>query len=165
MDPRGEGARRRWTRLKAVASAVALISLGGAVFNLAAVSKTAGHHADKATPAREAQALFREGRRIFRHDTFGDEAFWGGTLQLHKAIEGEQHGGVGPGVSPKTALAVGLKVDAKRIPAAVAKAIKAGKVDLDDPATTLALLKLDAVIGVKGRFTRDGKQLKAMGIT
>src|SRR4051794_24443029 len=165
MGPRGEAAPRRWTRLKAVLSAVALISLGGAVFNLAAVSKTVRNHSAEATPARQAQALFREGRRIFRHDTFGDEAFWGGTLQLHKAIEGEQHGGVGPGVSPKTALAVGLKVDAKRIPAAVAKAIKAGKVDLDDPATTLALLKLDAVIGVKGRFTRDGKQLKSMGIT
>src|SRR3954463_5811998 len=111
------------------------------------------------------QEFARRGKNIFRNDTFGDQDFWGGTLQLHKAIEGAQHGGVGPGVSPKTALAVGLKVDATRIPKAVAKAIKAGKVNLDDPATTLALLKLDAVVGVKGRFTSDGKQLKSIGIT
>jgi cytochrome c5 len=150
-------------RLRSVASAVALVSVGGLMFSLAAVSKTPPQ---KATAhQRDADALFRQGRDIFRNDTFGDEAFWGGTLQLHKAIEGEKHGGVGPGVSPKTALAVGLKVDASRIPAPVAKAIKQGKVNLDDPATTLALLKLDAVVGVKGRFTSDGKQLKSMGIT
>jgi hypothetical protein len=167
MSPEGHDGRRRRARLKALLSAIALISLGGAVFNLAAVSKPKPrhHHRAKATPARDAQALFRDGRRIFRHDTFGDEVFWGGTLQLHKAIEGAKHGGVGPGVSPKTALAVGLKVDATRIPKAVAAAIKAGKVNLDDPATTLALLKLDAVVGVKGRFTSNGKQLKSMGIT
>ena len=150
-------------RLRGLASAVALVSVGGLMFNLAAASKTPPQ---KATAhQRDAEAMFRQGRDIFRNDTFGDEAFWGGTLQLHKAIEGAKHGGVGPGVSPKTALAVGLKVDASRIPAPVAKAIKQGKVNLDDPATTLALLKLDAVVGVKGRFTADGKQLKSMGIT
>src|SRR3954447_8551542 len=161
MRPEGESKRTRpW---RALASAVALVSLGGLMFNLAAVSKTPPQP-PTASP-RDAAAMFREGRDIFRNDTFGDEAFWGGTLQLHKAIEGSKHGGVGPGVSPKTALAVGLKVDAAKLPPAVAKAIKAGKVDLDDPATTLALLKLDAVVGVKGRFTANGKQLKSMGIT
>src|ERR671932_676367 len=70
---------------------------------------------------------------------FGDNKFWG-TLQLHRAIEGSAHGGVGPGVSPKTALSVGLKVDADALPAAVRQAIAAGQVNLDDPATTLALL-------------------------
>src|SRR5262249_32843830 len=146
-------------RLRSVVSAVVFVSVGGLMFNLAAVSKTPPH---KATAhQRDADALFRQGRDTFRNDTFGDEAFWGGTLRLHKAIGGEKDGGVGPGVSPKTALAVGLKVDASRIPAPVAKAIKQGKVDLDDPATTLALLKLDAVVGVKGRFTSDGKQLKS----
>ena len=56
--------------------------------------------------------LFEQGKEIFRFDTFGDEDYWGGMLQLHKAIEGAALGGVGPGVSPKTALTVaGLKVD------------------------------------------------------
>jgi cytochrome c5 len=157
-----QGSGRRHGRLKALIAAVGLISLGGVLFNMAALSKP-----EQRSPSslQRAKHMFREGQRIFRHDTFGDEAFWGGTLQLHRAIEGAELGGVGPGVSPKTALAVGLKVDATRIPASVAKAIKAGKVDLDDPATTLALLKLDAVVGLKGRFTRNGKQLRSVGIT
>src|SRR5512132_1794939 len=58
-----------------------------------------------------AQKMIEEGRQIFRFDTFGSEAFWGDALQLHKAIAGEKNG-VGPGVSPKMALSVGLKVDA-----------------------------------------------------
>ena len=62
---------------------------------------------------RHAQATIDEGRKIFRYDTFGSEAFWGDALQLHKAIAGEKNGGIGPGVSPKTALSVGLKVDAE----------------------------------------------------
>ena len=165
MGPDGERVRRRFARLRGLVAAVALISLGGAVFSLAAVSKPAPKHHAKASKRTRAEAFFRKGRRIFRHDTFGDEQFWGGTLQLHTAIEGQANGGVGPGVSPKTALAVGLKVDATRIPRAVAKAIKAGKVNLDDPATTLALLKLDAVVGVKGHFTANGKQLSSVGIT
>src|SRR5690242_8132875 len=155
----GDQLRRR---TRAVLYAVALLSVGGLVFNLAAQSRTQRHRAPKLT---HAQKLLRQGRAIFRNDTFGDEAFWGGTLQLQKAIEGAKLGGVGPGVSPKTALAVGLKVDATKIPPAVARAIKAGKVNLDDPATTLALLKLDAVVGVKGRFTANGRSLKSVGIT
>lgn len=110
-----------------------------------------------------AAAVLAEGRKTFRFDTFGDEAFWGDTLKLHQAIEGKNHGGVGDGVSPKTALAVGLKVDAAAIPADVASAIKAGQVNLDDPATTLALLKLDAVVGVKATANADGS-LKTIGI-
>ncbi|HUS19542.1 MAG TPA: hypothetical protein VMZ25_07815 [Terriglobales bacterium] len=107
--------------------------------------------------------MFAEGKRIFRFDTFGDEAFWGGTLRLHQAIAGAKNGGVGGGVSPKTALSVGLKVDADALPASLVAQIKAGKVDLDDPATTLALLKLNAVVGVTGRFDGAGK-LNGMGI-
>lgn len=107
--------------------------------------------------------MFSEGQRIFRYDTFGDEEFWGGTLHLHQAIAGEKNGGVGAGVSPKAALAVGLKVDAEALPAELVAQIKAGKVDLDDPATTLALLKLNAVVGVTGRFDGAGK-LTSMGI-
>jgi len=103
------------------------------------------------------------GRQTFRFDTFGDEAFWGDALKLHQAIEGSANGGVGPGVSPKTALSVGLKVDADVVPADVAAGIKSGAVDLDDPKTTLALLKLNAVVGVTGIFAADGS-LKSMGI-
>jgi mono/diheme cytochrome c family protein len=98
-----------------------------------------------------------QGRQIFRFDTFGSEAFFGDALQLHKAIAGAKNGGVGPGVSPKTALAVGLKVDADALPENLKGQIKAGKVNLDDPATTLALLKLNAVVGLTGKFDQSGK--------
>jgi hypothetical protein len=113
--------------------------------------------------AAHARRMMNEGRRIFRFDTFGSEAFFGDALQLHKAIAGEKNGGVGGGVSPKTALSVGLKVDTGALPAALVEQIKAGKVDLDDPATTLALLKLNAVVGVTGRFDKAGK-IQSMGI-
>src|SRR4051812_27834389 len=66
-----------------------------------------------------AAEMIKDGRQIFRFDTYGDEAFWGGTLRLHEAIEGAQHGGTGPGVSPSTALAVGLKVDVDALPARI----------------------------------------------
>jgi hypothetical protein len=107
--------------------------------------------------------MIEEGRRIFRFDTFGDEAFWGDTLKLHQAIAGVKLGGVGPGVSPKTALSVGLKVDMDVLPTDLVEQIKGGKVNLDDPATTLALLKLNAVLGVTGFFSDDGS-LRSMGI-
>src|SRR5215204_4339069 len=112
---------------------------------------------------KAAQQLFEQGRQIFRFDTFGDQAFWGDALQLHRAIAGRRNGGVGPGVSPKTALSVGLKVDATRIPKSVAAAIEAGKVNLNDPKVTLTLLKLKAVVGVRGFFR--GNRLTSMGIT
>ncbi|HEU5317603.1 MAG TPA: hypothetical protein VFX49_15930 [Chloroflexota bacterium] len=109
------------------------------------------------------RTMIEDGRRIFRFDTFGSESFFGGAIKLHQAIEGSKFGGVGPGVSPKTALAVGLKVDADAVPAATAAAIKAGQVNLDDPAVTLALLKLNAVVGVTGFFNADGS-LSSVGI-
>ena len=117
---------------------------------------------DRAT-VQNSQQLLDQGRQIFRYDTFGDEAYWGGTLELHRAIEGAAHGGVGPGVSPKTALAVGLKVDMDALPPALVDQLKAGKVDLNDPATTLALLKINAVVGVTGSFNPDGS-LRSVGI-
>src|SRR4029079_18223038 len=91
-----------------------------------------------------------------------DEAFWGDTLKLHQAIAGEANGGVGDGLSPKAGLAAGLKVDATAVPADVASALKAGKVDLNDPKSTLLLLKANAVIGVKGFFDND--KLTSVGI-
>jgi hypothetical protein len=110
-----------------------------------------------------AQRMLEQGKQIFRYDTFGDEAFWGNTLRLHQAIAGEHLGGVGPGVSPKTALAVGLKVDVDALPAALVSQLKDGKVNLEDPATTLALLKLNSVVGVTGHFDNQGK-LVSIGI-
>ena len=114
---------------------------------------TLGNAVDKTT----------KGRQIFRFDTFGDEAFWGDTLKLHQAIEGVNHGGVGPGVSPKTALAVGLKVDVDALPSNVREELLRGAVNLDDPATTLLLLKNNAVVGVTGVFNSSGT-LQSMGI-
>ena len=113
--------------------------------------------------ARNAQTMLDDGKKTFRFETFGSEAFWGDALQLHKAIAGEKNGGVGPGVSPKTALSVGLKVDADALPEALKKQLAAGKVNLDDPATTLALLKLNAVVGITAFTNRDGS-VKSMGI-
>ena len=144
-----------------VTAGVAVYVLGsllltGGVSGLAAI----GEHGDSST-VRTMQ-LVSEGRNVFRFDTFGDQAVWGGVLGLQKAIEGAKLGGVGPGVSPKTALALGLKVDSTMIPPKVAAAIKAGKVNLDDPAVTLTLLKLDAVVGVKGFFNRHGT-LRSVG--
>jgi mono/diheme cytochrome c family protein len=113
---------------------------------------------------QNADRMLAEGLQTFRYDTFGSEEFWGGKVKLHQAIEGEKFGGVGAGVSPKQALELGLKVDMDAVPKNVAAAIKAGKVDLDDPANTLLLLKANAVVGVTGFFTRDGKSLRAVGI-
>src|SRR5207248_6036837 len=84
--------------------------------------------------------------------------------RLHQAIAGEKGGGVGPGISPKTALSLGLKVDMDALPADLVAQIKAGKVDLDDPATTTALLSLNAVVGVTGVFPQQGKTLGSVGI-
>jgi hypothetical protein len=110
-----------------------------------------------------ATRMIGEGRRVFRFDTFGDEAFWGDTLRLHQAIEGERLGGVGPGVSPRTALNVGLKVDVDALPRSLVDQLKAGQVNLDDPATTLALLKLNSVVGVTGFFNERGT-LRSIGL-
>jgi hypothetical protein len=119
---------------------------------------------DKEKERKDNPALIAEGKNIFRYDTFGDEEFWSGLLHIDKAILGAKNGGFGTGVSAKTALSVGLKVDADALPSEVVAAIKAGNIDLNDPATTVALLKLNAVVGVKGNFEGSGK-LKSIGIT
>ena len=111
----------------------------------------------------QAGRMIEEGRKTFRFDTFGDEAFWGDALKLHLAIAGEKNGGVGLGVSPQTALAVGLKVDSEALPAELNTRFEQGQVDLSDPSTTLALLRLNAVVGVTGFFAEDGA-LRSFGI-
>jgi len=96
-----------------------------------------------------------EGQTIFRYDTFGDEQLWTNVLRMHEVI---QH------VDPATALSVGLKVDADALPAAVLSALRAGKVDLTDPAVTIELLRLNAVVGVKATVNESG-QLSTVGVT
>jgi len=113
---------------------------------------------------QNADRMLAEGMQTFRFDTFGSEDFWGGQVKLHQSLQGQKAGGVGPGVSPKQALELGLKVDMEAVPKNVAAGIKAGKVDLNDPANTLLLLKANAVIGVTGFFNPDGKTLKSIGI-
>lgn len=99
--------------------------------------------------------LIDEGRQTFRYDTFGDEDFWGGTLQLHHAIQG---------VSPKQALGLGLKVDSAALPPSLVHDLRRGRVDLDDPAVTVALLRLGAVVGVTAPVAPGGRQLQTIGI-
>ena len=144
--------------LAAVASAALLLASSSSVLDAQTDGKAFNKAADD-----NAKRMAKEGKEIFRFDTFGSEAFWGNQLRLHDAIQGAQNGGVGPGVSPKKALELGLKVDMEKVPAAVAAGIKAGRVNLDDPANTLVLLKANAVVGVTGFFTDDGKRLRSVG--
>ena len=139
--------QRRWPRRLLPAAALFLLSSCGG--------------SDGAAPgsAPADPQVIAAGREIFRFDTFGDEAQWTDALRMHEVIE--------TGVSPRTALSVGLKVDAEALPAAVVAAIKAGQVDLDSPATTVALIKMNAVVGVKGEVeTINGvDRLRKVGIT
>jgi hypothetical protein len=107
--------------------------------------------------------MLSEGQHTFRFDTFGDEAFWGGQLGLHRTVEGTKFGGVGPGLSPQTALSLGLKVDSQSLPPSLLQQIQLGQVNLNDPASTLVLLKNQAVVGVTGFFTANGS-LESIGI-
>src|SRR4030095_11359175 len=92
----------------------------------------------------------RDGQRIFRFDTFGDEQLWTDALRMHEVIAAA--------VDPITALGVGLKVDVEALPEEIVNALRAGdpRVDLTDPATTVALLSLNAVVGVKGTVDEEG---------
>ena len=109
--------------------------------------------------AAEQAALVAQGKQIFRFDTFGDETQWTDTLRMHEVIRSA--------VDPTTALSVGLKVDAEALPAAVVTGIQNGSVDLKSPDTTVALLKLNAVVGLKGTVeTINGKDmLTRVGVT
>jgi hypothetical protein len=98
-------------------------------------------------PAEAAKKPRRfSGKEIFRFDTFGDEQLWTDRLRMHEVIESF--------VDPQTALGVGLKVDVDALPARLRTAILAGKVDLTDPATTVALIKLNAVVGIVGKVEK-----------
>lgn len=100
-----------------------------------------------------------DGKEVFRFDTFGDEQFWTDQLRLNEVIE--------QALDPVTALTLGLKVDLEALPDEVVAALAAGAVDLTDPAVTLALLELNAVVGVIGHVeeVKGEKQLTSVGIT
>ena len=154
-------------RIVRLASTLLLFGLGVLTALSLRPSPTAGASNEAvSTPELGQSALFQQGKQIFRDDTFGDEAFWGDTLKLHQAIEGAALGGVGPGVSPKTALSVGLKVDVDRLPPPIVSAIRAGTIDLTSPATTLALLRLRSVVGVSSVFENGSSgHLRSIGIS
>lgn len=101
------------------------------------------------------EQLLSQGRQIFRFDTFGDQAFWGGQLQLHQTINT---------LTPNQALALGLKVDSEALSPSVIEAIKHGMVNLNDPAVTRMLIKANAVLGVVGIFGNNGL-LTSVGLT
>ena len=113
---------------------------------------------------KDTLSTLKRGRDTFRHETLGNESFWTDSLRLNEAISGSDLGGVGPGLSPETALAIGLKVDVNALPRSLQRALRKGQVDLTSPETTLALLKLNAVVGVIGSVNDDG-ELESVGIT
>jgi len=112
------------------------------------------HSHSRNNAEENAKRLIDEGRHVFRYDTFGDEAFWTDQLHIQQAVSG---------ISPQTALALGLKVDTEALPRAVIEAIRTGQVNLGDPAVTLQLIKQNAVLGVVGTF--EGNTLTKVGFT
>jgi hypothetical protein len=110
-----------------------------------------------------AARLMEDGKDIFRNDTFGSEEFWGDQLRLQEAILGEKRGGVGPGLTPQQALELGLKVDVNKLPQILFEVMRGGHVNMNNPATTIELIRADSVVGVRGDF-ENGK-LKRVGIT
>jgi cytochrome c peroxidase len=149
--------------------ALAGIGIASLALLVAAVRTNAGV-VERAAPVlaldeglfESARRSLEEGQATFRFDTFGDEVFWGDTIKLHEAIAGEANGGVGPGLSPSLALQLGLKVDSDALPVSLKNDIRRGRVDLENPDTTLALLQLNAVVGVTGFF--ENGRLTSVGI-
>ena len=131
-----------------------LIAVASTIFTLALTFVlSVGHSADAVADQNE--PTVRDGQQIFRYDTFGDEQLWTDVLRMHEVIET---------VSPATALAVGLKVDVDALPAGVIKALKAGQVDVNNPAVTIELLRLNSVVGIMGRVDDFGR-VTSVGIT
>ncbi len=140
-------------RLISAAAGVFVLTIGVAVSGLVPVTR-AEAHADGVQQDRGG-AEARAGQAIFRFDTFGDEQLWTNVLRMHDVVST---------VDPATALAVGLKVDVDALPPAIVDALRAGTVDLKNPAVTIELLRLNAVVGVKGSVNQAG-QLTRVGIT
>ena len=153
--------RRRWPMRITLVVALLLTIASGVIAGCMARQSAAGAGAPTGfdVPSDMSPQTLAQGRQIFRFDTFGDEQFWTDTARMHEVVQ--------KSVSPTTALSVGLKVDAEAIPPDVAQAIKAGQVDLTSPATTVTLLKLNAVVGLRGTVnTVNGRDtLVRLGIT
>jgi hypothetical protein len=139
--------------------ATASMALMASVALLASACGGGDHSSSRMGDAAPDARLLAEGQRIFRFDTFGDETQWTDTLRMHEVIRSA--------VDPVTALSVGLKVDAEALPPAVVQGIRDGSIDLKSPATTVALLKLNAVVGIQGTVqVIDGKDtLTRVGVT
>jgi mono/diheme cytochrome c family protein len=154
--------RQRWPSRIAVLTALLLAATGGLIAGCMTGQPVPGGTRTPTgfdVPSDMSPQTLAEGRQVFRFDTFGDEQFWTDTARMHEVVQRS--------VSPTTALSVGLKVDADAIPPDVAQAIRAGQVDLNSPATTVTLLKLNAVVGLKGTVnTVNGRDtLVRLGIT
>jgi hypothetical protein len=128
---------------------------------LAAIAVRGAQQTNKTSPSQflgsaetNSKKMIDQGRQIFRFDTFGDEAFWSGQLHMQQAVST---------LSPRTALGLGLKVDSDALSPSLIAAIKAGKVNLDDPAVTLQLIKQNAVLGVVGSLNNN--TLSSVGFT
>jgi mono/diheme cytochrome c family protein len=145
-DGNKEHAMKRGMVVRAAAGVAALLAGCG------------GGNSDEDAQAERARTI-AQGRQIFRFETFGDEAKWTDTLRMHEVIAAA--------VDPSTALAVGLKVDADALPQSIKDGIAAGTVDLKSPQTTLALLQLDAVVGLKGKVDVENGvyKLQRVGVT
>jgi mono/diheme cytochrome c family protein len=153
------------TRIKRVLSSGSLVAAVAAAATGLASCGGGGGGDDTSTSTDP--AVLASGQQIFRHDTFGDEIFWSDTLQMHHVIDGSTNP-PSPGVSPRTALAVGFKVDVDALPPQVKTALANGQVNLDDSQTTLTLIELKAVIGLEGTVTTDAnnvKHLQRLGVT
>lgn len=111
--------------------------------------------------SENATEMLAKGKAVFRFETFGDEAFWTDKLQLHKAIVDKGAGGIGEGLTPKAALDAGLKVDIDILPKFMKEQVAEGKL-LNDVNFTLALLKVNAVVGVVANF--DEGKLKSIAL-
>jgi len=144
------------TRITGVLS-IGFVLLVSYVISISSSAGTAFAQDESAASASEEMDLSAasEGRNIFRFDTFGDEQLWTNVLRMHRAVAT---------VSPKTALGVGLKVDVQALPAALQAALRANKVDLNDPSVTAELLRLNAVVGVMARVNAQ-HQITSLGVT
>jgi hypothetical protein len=134
-----------------------LFSLPAVILLMAAMNEAINfNHEDhfRNDAEENAKQLIEQGRHIFRFDTFGDEAFWTGALHMQQSVST---------LSPQTALTLGLKVDAQALSPSLIEEIKHGRVNLNDPAVTLALIKQNAVLGVVGTF--NGNTLTKVGFT